>query len=152
LLASAYIDLPFRFKAENLVYRDSVEAPDLGDSFTTSEVDSAGLRILYDNGLPLTTQISIYGLMTDGVEQELVSGLLIEAAEADSSGKTLPNGHQEGLVQVLLDTAALEVLEQAEKLIVEVHFQTPDAGNLPATLYTDYQVQFKVGLFVDFNQ
>lgn len=152
LLASAHLDLPFRFRAEDLIYRDTVEAPDLGEDFLLSEVDSAGLKILYRNGMPLNSRLSVYSRSADGSQQLLVPTLLLDAAAADANGQTLPDGQKEGSLLVVLEPSALEQLEQAQDLILEVHFQTPGAGNLPAALYTDYQVQLNIGLFVDFNQ
>jgi hypothetical protein len=102
--------------------------------------------------MPLNSRLSVYGRSADGSQHLLVPALLLEAAAADANGQTLPDGQKEGSLLVVLEPSALEQLEQAQDLILEVHFQTPGAGNLPAALYTDYQVQLNIGLFVDFNQ
>jgi hypothetical protein len=154
LSASLEFDLPFKFSVENLVYRDTGEALDLNleDGLTVQDIEKADLKILYKNGLPLTTTARIIALAADGSETVVVENATIEPAALDATGKVNPNGIAKGEIFVTLTTDQISRLDTAEKNIYEIRFQTVGGGQTPVNMFTDYQIDLNVGLSLTFDK
>ncbi len=154
LSASLEFDLPFKFRVENLVYRDTGEALDLNleDGLTVNDIEKADLKILYKNGLPLTTSARIIALGADGSETVVVENATIEPATMDANGKVNPDGIAKGEIFVSLNSEQISQLDNATKNIYEVRFQTLGNGQTPVNMYTDYQIDLNVGLSLTFDK
>lgn len=154
LRASAELDLPFRFRAENIIHRDTAQSLDLGldEGLTIEDIDSATLKILYTNGMPLMTAIRIIALEANGQEAIVLDDVSLPAASVSSEGKVTADGQASGELFITLTPAQLRQLENAAENIYEVHFQTPNGGQSPAAMYTDYEVELKLGLMVKFDK
>ena len=152
LTASAELDLPFRFRVQDLVYRDTGEALalGLGEGLTTDDIESAEMKILYTNGMPLKTTVRIIALGTDGSETVVLDGVSIDAATVGSSGKV--TGKATGELFAAITSDQIRQLNEAVKNIYEVSFQTGDNGQAPAAMYTDYDVELKIGMTVKFDK
>jgi len=151
LKASAEFDLPFKFQAEYLVYRDTGESVDLGldqGGFTIEDVDSAEMKIVYKNGLPLQSTVRIFALDNQGNETLVVDNVQFAAAGVDGEGKVAANEvvQQEAFVQ--LTQAQIAELDNPGHYIYEIIFQTGGDGQVPVAMYSDYRVEMGVGLKV----
>jgi hypothetical protein len=154
LKADAEFDLPFSFRVEDLVYRDTGDALDLPleDGLTIDDIQSAGIKVLYKNGMPLKTGIRLIALSASGEENTVVNDFFIESAAVDDEGKVTADGKAEGEVLLSLSNDQIRLLDEADSLIFEVHFQSGDGGALPATMFTDYDVELKIGMTVTFDK
>jgi hypothetical protein len=152
LTASAELDLPFRFRVQDLVYRDTGDALALGleKGLTTDDIESAELKILYTNGMPLKTTVRIIALAADGSETVVLDGVSIDAATVGSGGKV--TGKASGELFATVSRDQIGQLDSAVKNIYEVRFQTGDNGQTPAAMYTDYDVELKIGMTVKFDK
>jgi hypothetical protein len=55
-------------------------------------------------------------------------------------------------VRLSLDNDQIRLMDEATSLIFEVHFQSGDGGALPATMFTDYDVELKIGMTVTIDK
>ncbi len=154
LVASAAFDLPFRFKVDQLVYRDTGETVslELDETLTVDDIREARLKILYRNGLPLDLEVRLVALAPDGAETLVTDDIRLEAAAVDDTGKVTPDGPADGDIEVVLNTDMLRLLDTADKLIYEIKSGTGADGTLPAWMFTDYEVEIKAGLSVTFDR
>ena len=146
---SVEFGLPFKFSAESLVHRDTSIAADLGlekGGFTIEDIDSAELKIVYDNGMPLKSTINLIALSATGEETIVVENVQFEAADADASGRVPSNGTVHGEVFILLTSDQLLSLNKADKYIYEIILKTEGNGLTPVAMYTDYRVEMGVGM------
>lgn len=154
LTASAEIDLPFRFRVQDLVFRDTAEALELGldEEITVEDIEHAELKILYTNGMPLKSSVSIIALGADGSETVVVENISIDPASVNAAGKVTASGKAKGELFVEVTRDQLRQLDLAEKNIYEVSFQTGNNGQAPAAMFTDYDVELKIGMLVKFDK
>ncbi|RMF25720.1 MAG: hypothetical protein D6765_10045, partial [Bacteroidetes bacterium] len=153
LAVSAEFDLPFKFSAKNLVYRDTGEALnlDLEDGLTVDDIEVAELKILHRNGLPMRTLLNIIALAPDGTESRVVENVAIPAAAVNSQGRVTPDLIAEGELFVTLTPDQIHQLEQAAQNIYEIRFQTFNDGNTPVGMFTDYAIELQIGMKVTFD-
>lgn len=154
LTASAELDLPFRFRVQDLIYRDTAAALELGlnDDLTVEDIESAEMKILYVNGMPLKSTVKIIALGSSGSESVVVEGVTVEPAAVNSAGKVTASGKAKGELFVEVTREQLRQLDSASKLIYEVSFQTGDNGQAPAAMFTDYDMELKIGMLVKFDK
>ena len=149
LEASVELDLPFKFSAENLVYRDTSDAADLGleqGGFTIEDIDSAEMKIVYDNGLPLMSTISLIALSDIGEETVVLKDVQFDAASVNADGKVPSNGAAYGETFIQLTNEQLLQLDNAYQYIYEIALKTTGDGQTPVAMYTDYRVEMGVGI------
>ncbi|MFK7932201.1 MAG: hypothetical protein AB8G22_01745 [Saprospiraceae bacterium] len=139
-------DLPFNFKAENIVFRDTVAAELPQEDL--EEVAEIELHANYTNGFPLGCTLTLKAL-NNQTETLIAEGIQLESATADETGKTTEA--KAGKIVEMFTGAQMDALLNAEELIIELQLQTPDDGQSPATLYTDYDVTLGLGLILHFN-
>jgi hypothetical protein len=148
LTASATFDLPLAFRIQDLVFRDTANGIDLdfGEYLTLEDIDTAELKIAYANGLPLRSTVSLLALAKNGSESIITEDIAMPAATVDNTG-AVPNGAEaQGDVFVALSYDQLLRLDEADKLILEVHFQSPDNGTKLARMYSSYRMDIKTGV------
>ncbi len=149
LTASVEFDLPFKFQAEHLVYRDTGQSVDLEldqGGYTIDDIDSAEMKIVYDNGLPLKSSISIITLDAAGQETVVVDNIEFSAASVDADGKVPANGSAKEEAYVQLTSDQIAQLNDAQQYIYEITFQTENNGQVPVAMYSDYRVEVGIGL------
>lgn len=147
--ASVEFDLPFKFSAQNLIYRDTSDAASLGlgdGGFTIEDIDSAEMKIVYDNGLPLQSSISLIALDAEGNEAVVLENIQFEAASVDGNGRVPNNGTTHGETFILLTTDQLLTLDNADRYIYEVNMTSTNNGQTPVAMYSDYQVEMGLGI------
>ncbi len=149
LSASVEFDLPFKFQAQHLIYRDTGQSVDLEldeGGFTIEDIDSAELKIVYDNGLPLKSNIRIITLDVAGNETLVVDNIEFSAASVDADGKVPANGSIKEETFIQLTTEQIEALDDAHQYIYEIIFQTEDNEQVPVAMYSDYRVEVGIGI------
>ncbi len=154
LTASAEIDLPFSFRVEDLVYRDTGEAVSLGleEGLTIDDIELAELKILYTNGMPLKTTLRILALAADGSETVILDDVAIDAAAVNASGKVTAGGKASGELFASMTSDQIRKLDEAVQNIYEIRFQTGNDGQAPAAMFTDYDVELKIGMTIKFDK
>lgn len=153
LKAGVEFDLPFTFRADNLIYRDTSEALDLdlGDGLSSEDIEQAELKILYKNGMPLQTSIRIIALGANGSETLVVDNATLPSATI-ADGVVPPGGQATGELFVTLTQDQIRQLDTAAKTIYEIRCQTAGGGQIPVAMYTDYEVELQMGLTVKFDK
>jgi hypothetical protein len=148
LTASATIDLPFAFRIQDLIFRDTANGIDLdfGDYLTLEDIDTAELKIAYTNGLPLRSTVNLIALAKNGTESAIASDIAMPSASVDNTGAVPSGGEAQGDVFIALSYDQLLRLDEADKLILEVHFQSPDSGTKLARMYSSYRMDIKTGV------
>jgi hypothetical protein len=148
LTASATFDLPFAFRIQDLIFRDTANGIDLdfGDYLTLEDIDTAELKIAYINGLPLGASMHLIGLAKNGTERAIASDIAMPAASVDNNGTVPVGGEVAGDVFIALSYDQLLRLDEADKLILEVHFQSPENGAKLARMYSGYRMDIKTGV------
>lgn len=149
--ADVEFELPFKFRTSHLVYRDTSDAVDLGltdGGFTIEDIDSAELKIVYDNGLPLQSTSDLIVIDDLGNETTVVEGVTFEAASVDGNGRVPTNGSAQGEVFIILTTEQLLQLDAATDYIFQITMETTNDGQSPVAMYTDYRVTMGIGLRV----
>ena len=147
LKASVEFDLPFKFQAQNLVYRDTTDAVDLGTEaggYTVEDIAEAELKLIYKNGLPLRSKVSILATDFNGNQAVIVDQVPFDAASVDGNGKV--NGASAGETFIDLTKEQILWLEQAEQYIYLIQFQTDNNGQTPVAMYSNYRVEMGVGI------
>ncbi len=148
LAASATFDLPFAFRVQDLVFRDTANGIDLdfGDYLKLEDIDTAELKIAYTNGLPLRSYANLIALAKNGTENTVAGNISMPAAAVDNTGTVSAGGEARGDIFVALSYDQLLRLDEADKLILEVHFQSPDNGTKLARMYSSYRMDIKTGV------
>lgn len=148
LTASATFDLPLAFRIQDLVFRDTANGIDLdfGDYLTLEDIDTAELKIAFNNGLPLRSTVHLIALAKNGTESVIAADMSLPAASVDNAGTVPAGGEARGDVFVSLSYDQLLRLDEADKLILEVHFQSPDNGTQLARMYSNYRMDIKTGV------
>ena len=153
LTASAEMDLPFKFSAENLVYRESGDAVnlDLKDGLTIDDIDSAVLKIVYHNDLPLKSTFRLSTIGAGGTESTLIDDVVLEAGTANPAGRVDEAGTATGEIFIRLGRAQILQLDEAIENVYMVSFMTPENAG-PLGIYSDYGVNINIGMAITFNR
>ena len=125
--ASLEFCLPFNFKAESLVYRDTGVAPDLGldsGAFTIDDIENAIMKVSYENGIPMVSNINLIALDTAGNETIVIENIMFSAANPGDNGIVETSEVAIGSELVELDRADFQALNNASFYIYEVILQT----------------------------
>lgn len=141
--------LPFKFSAENLVYRDTGDAPDLGlddGNFTIDDIENAIMKVSYDNGIPMVSQVNLIALDAAGNETTVIENVKFTAATTGDNEIVDPDEIANGSELVELDRSQIQSLNDADFYIYELILQTEGSGQTPVTLYLDYFVDMGFGL------
>ncbi|HFA48146.1 MAG TPA: hypothetical protein ENJ95_03920 [Bacteroidetes bacterium] len=155
LTAAAEFDLPFKFRTQGIFYRDTMDAPDLnldnGD-ITIDNIDSAHIKISYENGLPLESTLRLIAYDGLGNETLVVEGVKFESAEVNGQGRVTGTGVASGELVVPLTSQQLHFLNDALQYIFEIKMQTSDGGQVPVAIYTNYRVEMGFGIFMAYTK
>lgn len=148
------IDLPFKFSAESILYRDTAEALslDLEDGLTIDDIAEAELKLLYENGLPMETMLNIYVQNAFGFETLIIEDVLINAASVNAQGRVEAANIHKGEVFIPLTQDQIRALDEAENSVFEIRLQSTNNGNTPVDILTSYGVNVKVGMKVSFGE
>lgn len=154
LSATAEIVLPFQFRAENLIYTNDGEAIDfdLDEGLTIDDIDSAVLKVIYLNELPLSAEFQINTIDELMEETTVISGVALEAGTPNNIGRVEPENAAQGEIYIRLSREQIMQLDEASKNIYRVIFKTPNDGQMPAAMYTDYNVDLNLGMTVTFDR
>ena len=154
LTADAEIVMPFKFRAENLIYTEKGDAIDLDleEGLTIDDIDSAVLKIVYQNDLPLQAKFQVNAVNFDGSEIIVIDNVQLDAATPGPSGRVDSNGVATGEVFVRLSQEQILQLDEAVENNYKISFQTPNNGQLPAAMYSDYDVELNIGMTVTFDR
>ncbi|MGB0933429.1 MAG: hypothetical protein ACPGU5_04045 [Lishizhenia sp.] len=171
--ANANVILPFFLYADNFILSDTT-ALDLEkelklspeDNVTVEDVEKLTVRIITDNGLPLTSNIQIYfadslGNVLDSLFTDVVNGEnIIEGGLIDTSlpstdpnyGKVI-NSVQKTTDIVLVGQKLQNLINQkSKKIIYKVKANTTDANNQTAVkFFPEYNLFVKVSAKIDFK-
>jgi hypothetical protein len=88
----------------------------------------------------------LIGLAKNGTERAIASDIAMPAASVDNNGTVPVGGEVAGDVFIALSYDQLLRLDEADKLILEVHFQSPENGAKLARMYSGYRMDIKTGV------
>jgi hypothetical protein len=145
-------DLPFKLRAENIVYRDTSEGFSLGldDDITIDDIREGELKLLYFNGMPFEIKLDILTIDINGNTQPLVENITLNSASVNSEGVVEANNIFEGETFISLTQNQLRQMDEAAENIFEIRLQSFDNANTPVSILTENGLDIKVGLKVFF--
>ncbi len=153
LTLHAELDLPFKFKSEHILYRDTTESLSLNldDGLTIEDIAQAELKLLYENGLPLQTTLNVYAQNTNGGKTLILDDIQLESASVNAAGRVDPVNIKTGELFIPLTQDQIRELDQAAKNIFEIKLQSANDGNTPVDILSTYGLNLKVGVKVEFG-
>ena len=145
--------MPFKFRSQNLIYRDTAEAFNLNldDEISINDIESGELKIVYENGMPFETHLDIVAEDENGNQTVLINDLTIESAMVNSEGKVESSGVNSGEVFVDLTQAQIRQMDEAARNIFVIRLKTYDNGNTPILVMMDSGIDIKAGMKVFLN-
>lgn len=111
------------------------------------QLKEAFLRFNTENGFPLSLglQVAYFDRFGNKLGDLLPDGqLVLEGAAVDGDGNVVENSKR--ITEITLDEATLELLQQAESLIIEARFQTTDNGQVDIRITESQLLTIKVGI------
>ena len=112
----------------------------------------AELKIVYENGLPLKSFVSLIALGENGNESVVVENIEFNAAEVDSNGRVPNGGTTKDEAFIDLSQDQIYLLEDASKYIYEISMQTANNGQTDVAMFTDYEVKMGVGIKLEIKR
>ncbi len=154
------VDLPLEVDMTNLVMGDTVNLDFSKDIY--DNVEEVQLKIIIDNGFPLTTDLQLYFASVDGndiaqtvLDSVFVTGpLTIDGAITDSSGDV--QSTTATIATAMLTGDQIKTLRAAEskKMIITGILNTPDAtasGGF-VNIRSDLEIGLKVGILIRYSE
>ena len=136
------VELPLWFKAQGFTY-ETTEDFDISDIENLERIE---FKLITENGLPLQSNMQVFFEDDNGnVLGQLFDNTapVISAASVDTDGKvTAPGEHTE---VVTIDESKLAQITSATKIRLQADFATGNDGADSARIYTDYDINFKMG-------
>lgn len=142
------IDMPLELKTSNLAFRDTMDM-DLGDEIDDAE--NGTLYITSTNGFPF--EISVDLIMYDSgndLELDTISATLLKAASV-TDGKVTDGDKTEYTEPVEILKRDMELLKQADKIIIVGSLTTTDDGTVAVKLYSDYTLDINLAMNLTYN-
>ena len=139
------MEIPLDLALENIVMQDTIDA-DFGDIDSTL-VESVTLKIVFNNGFPLSLNSQIYFLDNNDVviDSLFTTGLNIEAGTVDANGKVDQSTSTTSIVETN-EKRILNILK-ASKLNYQISINTTDASSgQNVKLYSDYTIGLMLGI------
>jgi hypothetical protein len=117
--------------------------------FDVSEADilqSAGLILITENGLPLELSAQVYFLdeQQQVIDSLFSSGFSLAGAAVDAQG--VVNQISEQRMELELTEARMDALQAARSFAFRASFATTQAGSVPVKIYDHYVFGLKMGL------
>ncbi len=140
------VEFPLYGTAKNYVVLDTISDLDLGEDLS-ERAESGMIRIYNSNGFPLDANFQLYFVDANfnKLDSLMSTTELLKAAAVDgSTGKvTTPNVFTK---DVVINNSQLTNLGKAKHLLVQVTINTVNGGADNVRLYSDYELDLKMGL------
>lgn len=142
------IELPFALRMQDLRFRDTMNI-NLNSS-TVEGFESGLLSILTANGLPFEIDLNL--VFFDSITNRIVDTLfidLINPAQVDGNG--VVTQATEKHTELSLTNEELMNLSEANKVAIDALVNTSEGGTQHVVFYTDYILDIRLGLRVNYN-
>ncbi|MEM6967510.1 MAG: hypothetical protein AAF573_22290, partial [Bacteroidota bacterium] len=138
------IEIPVHFKAEHFVLETVTEL----DTDIFENIQDAEFKLITENGLPIDAGVQVYFLdandvVLDSLFQE-VGGALIPSAKVDATGKVSSKTTGEHIAAV--SESRIRNFDNATQIAIRSTLSTTDGGATAAKFYTDYEMNFQLGV------
>lgn len=138
------VEMPVWFSAQNF----AIEEVNEFDASFFDDIISAEFKLITENGLPLEAGVQVYFLDDNGmVLDSLLNGInntVIPAAEVDSNGKVIASSTGEEVVEIA--GTRIENIRAATQIAINGTVSTTDMGTVAVKFYSDYGMNFKLGV------
>jgi hypothetical protein len=142
------LDLPLHVSATTFEVTDTFDVNFNKDS----ELKTAEIKILSDNGMPIDLILQGYFLNNNQILDSLFTSnatFILKGAPVNSIG--LPTGIQTQQTLVKVDSSKLQRIHNANKLVVKYAFSTTGNGVMPVKLMAAQQVRLRMGVKFNVN-
>ncbi len=144
------INTDITFRLDMVVQiRDMIQEIDfkLGDDFKLDETDSAAVRIVTINQLPLNATLLLQLVRNDTVLFEADEKLVVATPFLNSDYRAIEP--EENIADILLPPAGIEALNNADRVRLKMTLNTPESlnsRNIFVELFASYYIDIKVGI------
>lgn len=140
---SIYTELPVYGTASGFEFEEPMET-NLDD---IENIESAELKVIIDNGIPIEAGIQIYFLDDqDNKIDSLYSNFeqIIGSANVDSNGNVTSANETTSYVNFTAER--VEKIKQSSKMLMGVKMSTANNGNTPVRISTQHEMEVKIGM------
>jgi len=144
------INTDITFRLDMVVQiRDMIQEVDfkLGEDFKLDETDSAAMRIVTINQLPLNATLLLQLVRNDTVLFEADEKLVVATPFLNSDYRAVEP--EENIADILLPPAGIEALNNADRVRLKMTLNTPESlnsRNIFVELFASYYIDIKVGI------
>ena len=138
------VELPIYLSASNF----AIEKVNDFDASIFEDLESAEFKLITENGLPVEAGVQVYFLDENSMVLDSlfdnVNATLIPAALVDSEGKVTTFSKGEDHIEI--GGERLENFSNATQISIKGLVSTAEAGAVAVRFYTDYEMNFKLGV------
>ncbi|MCK5856892.1 MAG: hypothetical protein KAG64_05345 [Bacteroidales bacterium] len=140
-------ELPLHGRALNFVLRDTTFLSGNEEGVDSKGVETLTLRVKTENRFPIDVNLQVY--MTDSLNNIIDSvfdagGKLLDAAPVSGPPDYHVTSSVDNITYITLTEDQLDSYKKAQKLIIEAHSSTTNAGTDIIKIYTDNAVRFEI--------
>ncbi|MCR9287239.1 MAG: hypothetical protein NXI23_07655 [Bacteroidetes bacterium] len=148
LILNGTFDLPFELRANNIIYRDTVDAFsfDLEDELTIEDIREGELKLLYENSMPFKVTLDILTVGFAGNSTILIENTTLSSGIVNDEGIVDSNGNFIGETFINLSQDQIFQMDEAKETIFELRLDSSENGNVPVSILTDSGLDMKIGL------
>jgi hypothetical protein len=146
--------LPLWFKADIMALEDTVELNLYKETENLDMINNLTIKLAVNNGIPL--EINIQGTLTDSLYNEINTLFapdnlpVIKGADIGAEGKVNVPVLKESNISYSKDE--IDELKNVKYLIITARIKTTDySNNSMVKFYSDYSIDFNLGLDIDYN-
>ncbi len=156
ILLGLEVEVPLEFKMQNLQLQDTLDNPfynDPSDSskFSLKDLEYVKLHLQAENGFPvgMNVKLYLYDKASGFIADSILFDQIIQPAPVDAGGRVTDVISSDQTIEIT--NIQLEELENMPDLIVAGIFNSTDQGTKSVKIYTDYTLDFKLGVQTKVN-
>jgi len=157
ILLGLEVEIPLEFRMQNLQLQDTLENPfynNPSDSseFSLQDFEYVKIHLQAENGFPvgMNVKLYLYDKTSDFIADSILFDQIIQPAPVDAEGRVTDVMTSNQTVEIT--NIQLGELENMPDLIVAGIFSSTDHGTKNVKIYTDYTLEFKLGVQTKVNQ
>ena len=130
----------------------TIEEPLETDMEGFDEIESAELKLIVDNGLPIELGIQLYFLNDQGQKIDSLHTdyeHLVQSAAIDQDG--MVTASKETISYVPISAERMEYIKASKRMMVGAAFSTANNGDVPVRIFTSHDMGIKAGIKVTFT-
>lgn len=144
------IELPIWLSASNFAVEEVSEF----DASFFEDIESAEFKLITENGLPIEAGVQVYFMDENNVILDSLFDIsnmtLIPAAEVNAQGEVTSKGSSENIAEFTAERIAK--IQNATQISIKGMISTAEMGTVAVKFYTDYGMNFKLGVIAKLKE